>query len=421
VYPPRCAILTRSITSPRRATGRKAPVTFQILATCVQTAARAGVLTTPHGAIHTPAFMPVGTQATVKHLDPHELRAAGAECLLANTYHLALRPGAEAIRRLGGLHRFMGWDGPLLTDSGGFQVWSLAPLREVTPAGVRFRSHLDGQPWFFTPEGVIALQQALGADIIMPLDVCLDYPASYAEAAAAVATTQAWAVRSVAALSGSRQALFGIVQGGTYPELRRQAARALVTLDLPGYAIGGLSVGEPKATTFAILAATVAELPVDRPRYLMGVGAPDDLLRAVACGVDLFDCTLPARLGRRGSLLTRHGRINLRNARFRSEAGPPVPDCSCTVCTHYPAATLHWLFQEGHALAGRLATYHNVHFLCQLLREAHAAIRAGWFPAFQAAFLASWVPGDPALSDQQRARWRAAQQRRAALRTSPLL
>jgi queuine tRNA-ribosyltransferase len=389
-------------------------VSFCLLATCAQTAARAGVLETPHGRVPTPAFMPVGTQATVKSQDPHELRALGAACLLANAYHLALRPGAETVRRLGGLHRFMGWDGALLTDSGGFQVWSLAPLREVTADGVRFRSHLDGTPLSFTPESVVALEEALGADIIMPLDVCLEFPATETDAADALALTQAWAIRAAAARRRADQMLFGIVQGGMFEHLRREAARAQRTLDLPGYALGGLSVGEPKETTRAMLAAAVPELPVDRPRYLMGVGSPDDLLMAIGEGVDLFDCTLPTRMARAGSLLTRHGRRNLRNARYRAEAGPPDPDCACAVCARYSAATLHWLFQEEHALGGRLATYHNLAFLCDLLRDARIAIVEGRYAAFHAAFLATWVAADPAVGRAQRERWRATQERRRA-------
>ncbi len=380
---------------------------FEVIATCPATGARAGVLHTPHGPVPTPAFMPVGTQATVKGLAPDELRAVGAACLLANTYHLALRPGAETVRRLGGLHRFMGWDGALLTDSGGFQVWSLNGLREVAADGVRFRSHLDGSPLHFTPERVVAVQEALGADIIMPLDVCLDYPVSEPAAAEAVATTQAWLERAVAARRRADQALFGIVQGSVYPALRREAARAVAALDLPGYAIGGLSVGEPKDLMAAALAAALSALPADRPRYLMGVGAPEDLLAAVAQGVDLFDCTLPTRVGRGGGLLSPAGRLNLRNARFRDAPGPAVPGCGCAVCRRYPAATLHWLFQARHALGGRLATYHNVYFTCRLLAEARAAIVAGAFPAFRAAFLARWRPTDPAAGAAGRARRRA--------------
>jgi queuine tRNA-ribosyltransferase len=389
-------------------------VSFRLLATCGETAARVGVLETPHGPVPTPAFMPVGTQATVKSQDPHELRALGAACLLANAYHLALRPGADTVRRLGGLHDFMGWDGALLTDSGGFQVWSLAPLREVTPDGVRFRSHLDGAPLSFTPENVVTLQEALGADVIMPLDVCLEFPATEAAAADALALTERWAVRAAAARRRADQMLFGIVQGGMFPHLRREAARALRTLDLPGYALGGLSVGEPKETTRAMLAAAVPELPADRPRYLMGVGSPDDLLMAIGEGVDLFDCTLPTRMARAGSLLTRHGRRNLRNARFRAEPGPPDPDCACAVCARYSAATLHWLFQEEHALGGRLATYHNLAFLCDLLRDARSAIAAGGYAAFHGAFRATWIAADPAIGRAQRERWRATQERRRA-------
>jgi queuine tRNA-ribosyltransferase len=345
-------------------------------------------------------------------LDPDELRAVGASCVLANAYHLALRPGAQTVRQLGGLHRFMGWDGPLLTDSGGFQVWSLAPLRRLTSDGVQFRSHLDGTLHTFTPESVVALQEALEADIMMPLDVCVDFPVTAEHAADAVATTQAWMARALAARDDTPQALFGIVQGSVYPDLRRQAARALAALDLPGYAIGGLSVGEPKEATASALAAAVGELPVDKPRYLMGVGAPEDLLMAVGFGVDMFDCTLPTRMARAGGLLSPRGRVNLRNARFRRDAGPPVVGCRCAVCARYSAATLHWLLHEEHALAGRLASYHNVHFLCDLMRGAREAILAGSFPDYRRAFLAQWVAGDPAAGREQRARWQAAQERR---------
>lgn len=381
-------------------------MSFRVIAACPQTAARAGELATAHGPLPTPAFMPVGTQATVKSLDPRELAALGARCLLANTYHLALRPGAETVRRLGGLHRFMSWDGPLLTDSGGFQVWSLAPLRAVTAEGVEFRSHLDGAPLHFTPENVVATQQALGADIIMPLDVCLEYPAERAAASAALDTTDAWLRRAIAVHDGGAQQLFGIVQGAMYADLRRQAARALAALDLPGYAIGGLSVGEPKATTAAMLAAVVPELPADRPRYLMGVGSPEDLLMAAAHGVDMFDCTLPTRMARAGGLLTRGGRLNLRNARFRADPRPPVEGCACPTCTRWSMAALHWLFIERHALGGRLATLHNLHFLITLLAEARAAIARGDFPAYHADFLRTWVAADQAVGREQRRRWR---------------
>jgi queuine tRNA-ribosyltransferase len=389
---------------------------FTLLGTCPVTGARAGVLATPHSTVPTPAFMPVGTQATVKSLDPDELRALGAACVLANTYHLALRPGADTVRRLGGLHAFMGWDGAILTDSGGFQVWSLAALRELSADGVRFRSHLDDTALTFSPESVVALQEALGADLIMPLDVCIDYPADAGEAADAVATTQAWMVRALAARRRADQSLFGIVQGSTDPALRGQAARALAALDLPGYAIGGLSVGEPKAATAESVAAVVAELPAERPRYLMGVGAPDDLLMAVGLGVDLFDCTLPTRMARAGGLLSPGGRLNVRNARFRAEPGPPVPGCACAVCQRYSAATLHWLFQEEHALAGRLASYPHVQFLCDLMQGAREAILAGSYPTFRQAFLSRWVPSDPAAGREQRGRWRAAQERRRQAR-----
>jgi queuine tRNA-ribosyltransferase len=370
------------------------------------------VLETAHGPIATPVFMPVGTQATVKALSPTELRDLRAGCVLANTYHLALRPGAEIVERLGGLHGFMGWDGPILTDSGGFQVWSLADLREITADGVRFRSHLDGAVIHFSPESVVATQERLGADIIMQLDVCSEYPAAPGTLADAVATTQAWAVRSQAAQRRPDQLLFGIVQGGPDLGLRAEAARALAGLDLAGYAIGGLSVGEPKAATYAAISAAVAELPADRPRYLMGVGAPEDLLAAVERGVDLFDCTLPSRMARGGGILTPAGRVNLRNARYRRDPAPLVPGCACQVCGRYSRAAVHWLLYEAPALAARLATYHNLKFLCDLLRQARVAVAQGCFPEFRDGFLAEWVPADPGVGKADRQRWRAALQRR---------
>ncbi|MGD8398872.1 MAG: tRNA guanosine(34) transglycosylase Tgt [Anaerolineae bacterium] len=351
--------------------------------------ARLGRIATPHGEIQTPAFAPVGTQATVKALDPRDLHDLGAELVLANTYHLYLRPGADVVAELGGLHRFMGWDGPILTDSGGFQVFSLAENRQVTDDGAVFRSHIDGSLHTFTPEMVVEVQEQLGADIIMVLDECAEpHDRSYNEAA--LARTHAWAVRCKAAHTRPDQALFGIVQGGVFPDLRRESAEFLVGLDFPGYAIGGLSVGESKAEMYAMLDVTVPLLPADRPRYLMGVGAPEDLLEGIARGIDLFDCVLPTRLARNAALFTHEGRLNIRNARFARDPDPVEPGCGCYTCQQFSRAYLRHLFKAKEILAARLATIHNVHFLLQLVRDARAAIEADRFVAFKEAFLAGY-------------------------------
>ncbi len=365
---------------------------FTLLHTDPDTGARLGRITTSHGEIATPAFAPVGTQATVKALDPRDLHELGVELLLANTYHLYLRPGSEVVAELGGLHRFMGWDGPILTDSGGFQVFSLAEKRKFTDEGVLFRSHIDGSQHLFTPESVIRAQEQLGADLIMCLDECAE-PHDRAYNEQALARTHAWAVRCRAAHTRSDQALFGIVQGGIFADLRAQSAQFLTGLDFPGYAIGGLSVGETKEQMYAMLDITVPLLPADRPRYLMGVGAPEDLLEGVARGVDLFDCVLPTRLARNAALLTRQGRINLRNARFERDPGPVEADCTCYTCRHFSLAYLRHLFKAEELLAYRLATIHNVHFLLQLMREIRAAIRQGTFRQFRAAQMERLRPG----------------------------
>ena len=333
----------------------------------------------------------MGTQATVKALDPRDLRELGAELVLANTYHLYLRPGADLIAELGGLHRFMGWDGPILTDSGGFQVFSLAERRKVRDEGVEFRSHIDGSRHLFTPEMVIRVQEQLGADIIMVLDECAP-PTDRAYNEQALARTHAWAARCRAAQTRDDQALFGIVQGGVFADLRRQSAEFLVGLDFPGYAIGGLSVGESKEQMYAMLDVTTPLLPAGKPRYLMGVGAPEDLLEGVARGVDLFDCVLPTRLARNAALLTRRGRLNIRNARFERDPAPIEEGCGCYTCRHFSRAYLRHLFKAGEILAARLATIHNVHFLLQLMRDIRAAIAADRFSAFKAEFLAVQSP-----------------------------
>jgi queuine tRNA-ribosyltransferase len=371
---------------------------FTLLQTDADSPARLGRIITPHGEIATPAFAPVGTQATVKALDPRDLHEVGAELILANTYHLYLRPGADVVAEFGGLHRFMGWPGPILTDSGGFQVFSLAESRTFTDEGVLFRSHIDGSQHLFSPEMVVGVQEQLGADIIMVLDECAE-PHDRAYNARALARTHAWAERCRAAQTRSEQALFGIVQGGVFPDLRRQSAEFLTQLDFPGYAIGGLSVGESKEQMHAMLDITIPLLPEGKPRYLMGVGAPEDLIEGVARGVDLFDCVLPTRLARNAALFTREGRLNIRNARFERDGAPIESDCRCYTCRHFSRAYLRHLFKAHELLAYRLASIHNVHFLLRLMRDVRTAIAAGRFSAFREAFLA----GYPIIPDEIRA------------------
>ena len=344
---------------------------FDIEKSDTNSRARVGALHTPHGDIPTPVFAPVGTQATVKTLSPDELTALGAKLILANTYHLYLRPGADLVARLGGLHRFMGWSGPILTDSGGFQVFSLESLRKVSDEGVVFRSHIDGSEHSFSPEKSIEIQEKLGADIIMALDECPD-PMNYEYNRAALQRTHRWAERCLRAHTRADQALFGILQGGIFPDLRAESARFLTSLGFPGYALGGLSVGEPKEKTWEVLDLTVPLLPQDRPRYLMGVGSPEDLFEGVARGVDIFDCALPTRLARNGALFTAHGRINLRKAEFAEVATPVEEGCTCYTCRHFSLAYLHHLYKAEEILGLRLNTIHNLHFLLELMRRINS-------------------------------------------------
>jgi queuine tRNA-ribosyltransferase len=378
-------------------------IDFTLLRTDSDTHARLGQITTPHGEIATPAFAPVGTQATVKALDPRDLHELGAELILGNTYHLYLRPGADVVAELGGLHRFMGWDGPILTDSGGFQVFSLAENRRITDEGVEFRSHIDGSRHLFTPEMVVRTQEQLGADIIMVLDECAE-PHDRAYNEQAMARTHAWAERCRRAQTRSDQALFGIVQGGIFSDLRRQSAQFLSGLDFPGYAIGGLSVGESKEEMLATLDATTSLLPPERPRYLMGVGAPEDLLEGVARGVDMFDCVLPTRLARNGALFTRSGRINIRNAQYERDAAPIEAGCQCATCRSFSRAYLRHLFKARELLAPRLATIHNVHFLLELMRDIRAAIADGSFCTFKDEFLSAYpvIPHDVRAANREK-------------------
>jgi queuine tRNA-ribosyltransferase len=365
---------------------------FQILSQVSSSQARLGRLVTGRGVVDTPAFMPVGTNATVKALAPDEVAESGAQMILANAFHLYLRPGAEVIARAGGLHAFMGWPGPILTDSGGYQVYSLARMRTMDDGGVTFQSPLDGSRHRFTPEGVVDLQRRLDSDVQMPLDVCSGYPLDAADARAALEQTLRWAERARRrhAEAGSGM-LFGIVQGGFDGDLRREAAQRTAELGFVGYAIGGLSVGEPRALTGDLIDATVAGLPPDRPRYLMGVGSPPALLEAIAQGVDLFDCALPTRVARTGTIFTAAGRINIRNAAYREDLSPPDAGCPCKVCARTTRAYLRHLFAADEMLGPRLATYHNLFYLGRLLQEAQAAIRDDRYERWRAATLAAYA------------------------------
>jgi len=373
---------------------------FEVVAT--EGAARAGRLTTAHGVVETPIFMPVGTHATVKALGPDDLRTAGAQIVLANTYHLFLRPGPEVVRELGGLHRFMGWDGVILTDSGGFQVFSLSKLRRITEAGVEFRSPVDGSTHFLSPEIAVEVQQALGADIIHPLDECLAYPAPREAAERSLELTLRWAARSKAAhveRAAAGQAIFGIVQGGTDAERRTRAARATVDLGFDGYAIGGMAVGEPKQAMYDLTALVASLVPVSQPRYLMGVGKPEDLVEAVARGVDMFDCVLPTRNARNGQAFTTDGPVTLKQARYARDAAPLDPECACYACRGFSRAYLRHLFMSGELLAYRLLSLHNVTFFLRLMREMRSAIVEGGFGPFQARFFSRYAvsatPAEP--------------------------
>jgi queuine tRNA-ribosyltransferase len=350
----------------------------------------------------------VGTQATVKSLTPADLHTIGAPIILGNTYHLYLRPGSELIARLGGLHQFMAWDGSILTDSGGFQVFSLAERRRIDEEGVTFRSHLDGSTHLFTPERVTRIQEELASDIAMVLDECTLYPSAEHEARESFERTTRWAQRSQQAHSRPDQLQFGIVQGGMYAHLRRESAGQLVDLGFPGYAIGGLSVGEPKPLFYEMMAVSASALPASKPRYVMGVGAPEDLFEAVAQGIDMFDCVLQTRLGRNGALLTRSGRLNIRNARFRDDPSSIDPWCDCTTCRAFSLAYLHHLFRCEELLAYRLASLHNLRWTIKLVEEMRKAIAAGTFATFRSDFLAGYTPPDATIREDQRRRWIAA-------------
>jgi queuine tRNA-ribosyltransferase len=362
---------------------------FEVVAT--DGMARAGVFHTPHGDIPTPVFVPVGTQATVKAIPPRDLVEIGVSLVLANTYHLHLRPGSELIRDLGGLHQFMAWPGPILTDSGGFQVFSLAKINKIDADGVTFRSHIDGSQQRLTPESVMAIQENLGADIIMCFDQC-PTPTDRAQVESAVSRTHAWAARCREAhADDSRQALFGIVQGGIFNDLREQSAAFLQTLNFPGYAVGGLAVGETKADMYRTLDYTVPLLPADKPRYLMGVGEPDDLVEAVLRGIDIFDCVIPTRLARHGSALTHDGRINMRNQQYKYDKNPLEDGCTCYCCQHFTRAYVRHLVVAKEILAHYLLSIHNIHFLITHMQAIRRAVIDGDLHRYADTFLRRWL------------------------------
>ena len=367
-------------------------IRFEITGRSSETAARTGILRTPHGDVETPVFMPVGTQATVKAISQEELRELGLRIILGNTYHLYLRPGHELIRRAGGLHGFMGWDRAILTDSGGFQVFSLRDLRHVGDDGVIFKSYIDGSEHEFTPERVLEIEDAFGSDIAMAFDECPPYPSTYEHVREATQRTHEWAARCKSAARDG-QALFGIVQGGVHRDLREWSAEEITRLDLPGNAIGGVSVGEPKQMMRDVVEWTAPLLPDEKPRYLMGVGTPVDIIDFVMLGMDMFDCVLPTRLGRNGSMYTTYGRINIKNARYSDDFGPLDPDCDCWACRNYSRAYVRHLYKSDEILAARLATYHNLHFYQRVMTGLRAAIASDGLTAHRRDFLAKYSVG----------------------------
>ncbi|WP_028976700.1 tRNA guanosine(34) transglycosylase Tgt [Sporolactobacillus terrae] len=366
-------------------------VTYELIKTDKKTGARLGKLHTPHGTFDTPMFMPVGTQATVKTMSPEELKEMGAGVILSNTYHLWLRPGEDIVQEAGGLHPFMNWDQGILTDSGGFQVFSLSKLRDISEEGVHFHNHLNGEKLFLSPEKSIAIQNALGSDIMMAFDECPPFDSSFDYMKASVERTSRWAARCLEAnVNPDRQSLFGIVQGGGFKALRMQSARDLTSLDFPGYAIGGLSVGEPKEKMNEMLTYTTPLLPADKPRYLMGVGSPDSLIDGVIRGIDMFDCVLPTRIARNGTCMTEHGRLVIRNAKFAHDFRPIDESCDCKVCRNYSRAYIRHLVKANETFGFRLTTYHNLYFLIKLMKRVRSAIREDRLLELKASFFESY-------------------------------
>ena len=371
--------------------------------------ARAGLITTPHGGVPTPAFMPVATQGSVKALTPEEVEGVGATMVLANAYHLYLRPGLDIVGRLGGLHSFVGWNGPMLTDSGGFQAFSLGSLRKLSDEGILFRSHIDGSEHFFTPESAIGCQRSLGADIIMCLDQCIAHGVSREKVRIALERTHRWAERCKEALVAGggcdNQALFGIVQGGVFSDLREESTGHIASLDFDGYAVGGLAVGESKEEMYGVTELVASRLPEDRPRYLMGVGSPEDLVEGVSRGIDMFDCALPTRVARNGALYTPVGRMDITRREFKENTGPVEDGCDCYTCRNFSIAYLHHLFKARELLALRLATIHNLRFVLGLMERMRTAIVAGHFARFREKFLESYRPTNEAARLAQKASW----------------
>ena len=360
---------------------------LEIKHVCKQTGARYGILHTPHGDVEVPMFMPVGTLATVKTLSPEELKEAGSGVILANTYHLSQRPGEDIVAKAGGLHKFMNYDGPILTDSGGFQVFSLAENRKITEEGVTFKSHLNGDRLFFSPERAIEIEEKLGADIIMSFDECVHYPAEYDYMKKSVERTLRWAKRGKDAHKREDQALFGIVQGGEFPDLRKYCAEELVKMDFPGYSIGGTSIGEPKDVMFNMIRYTTPHLPFDKPRYLMGVGSVDAILEGISQGVDMFDCVLPTRIARHGALMTSTGRVNIRDKKYEEDFTPLDKECDCYCCKNYTKAYLRHLYKCEETFGKRLLSIHNIRFLIKMMEEARTAIKEDRVGDFKEAFL----------------------------------
>ncbi|MFE7063046.1 tRNA guanosine(34) transglycosylase Tgt [Sutcliffiella sp. NPDC057660] len=351
-------------------------IRYELIKTCKQTGARLGIVHTPHGSFETPVFMPVGTLATVKTMSPEDVKSMGAGIILSNTYHLWLRPGNEIVKEAGGLHKFMNWDRAILTDSGGFQVFSLSDLRKIEEEGVHFRNHMNGDKLFLSPEKAMQIQNDLGSDIMMAFDECPPFPATHEYMKKSVERTSRWAERCLKAHQRPQdQGLFGIVQGGEYEDLRKQSAQDLVSMDFPGYAVGGLSVGEPKDVMNRTLEFTTPWLPTDKPRYLMGVGSPDSLIDGAIRGIDMFDCVLPTRIARNGTLMTSEGRLVVKNAKFARDFGPLDPECDCYTCTNYSRAYIRHLIKCDETLGIRLTTYHNLYFLVKLMEQVRQAIR----------------------------------------------
>ncbi len=349
-------------------------IKYELIKICKQTGARLGKVHTPHGSFDTPAFMPVGTQGTVKGMSPAELREVGAGIILSNTYHLYMRPGHNTVKAAGGLHNFMSWDRPILTDSGGFQVFSLADKKDISDEGVMFKSHIDGSKHFISPELSMEIQNALGSDIIMAFDQCTEYPVDYDYAKIATERTTQWAKRCLAVHNNDKQALFGIIQGGMFEDLRKQSAKDLIDMDFPGYGIGGLSVGEPKVEMYRVLDFLTPVMPYDKPRYLMGVGSPDCLIEGAIRGVDMFDCVLPTRIGRNGTMMTSKGRMIIRDAKYAEDFTKPDPNCECMVCNTFSRAYIRHLIKAKELLGLRLTTYHNIFFLLDLMKSVRQAI-----------------------------------------------